>query len=50
MKTVPKESQVYQDWYLTNEVAFGGAKTIFQAMIRRPGTVLRIWRITLSIY
>lgn len=39
MRTMPKEAQIYQDWYLTNDKAFGGAKTIAEAVIRRPSIV-----------
>ncbi len=40
MKTAPKEDQAYQDWYLTNDKAFGGAKNILEAIARRPATVV----------
>jgi len=39
LTTTPESSWIYQDWYLTNEKAFGGATTIFRAVLNKPDRV-----------
>ncbi len=40
MRTVPESEWIYQDWYFTHEKAYGGATNLFQAIYKKPETVI----------
>ncbi len=40
MRTVPESEWIYQDWYFTHEKAYGGATNLFQAVYKKPETVI----------
>lgn len=40
IRNIPEPEWIYQDWYLTNKDAFGGAANVFQAILNKPKFVL----------
>ena len=41
MRNFPEEDWINQDWYFTQEEAFGGATNVFHAIYNKPETVIR---------
>jgi len=41
MRSAPASEQIYQDWYFTNNEAFGGASNILQAALNSPKVFFR---------
>ena len=40
-RNFPESAWLYQDWYTTNQQAYGGAKTILQGFLNQPVTVVK---------
>ena len=37
MRNIPQSEWMYQDWFFTHKEAYGGASTLFQAVVNKPG-------------